>query len=118
MEILRDALEIREYFDVYWSLSALAYTLLIDQSPRLGAPLLPPVALAAEIRGFVRTSLEYGQSAFMRALVHDEVDAMLAQWPPQEVDAAQAQGSDREMWALAASVLCCLDEIEGAQHSS
>ncbi len=118
VEILRDALEIREYFDVYWSLSSLAYVWLIDQSPTDGGPLPQLVAMAAEIRGFVRESLEYGRSAFMRALVHDEVDAMLAQWPPQEVDAAQAQGSDREMWALAASVLSCLDEIEGAQHSS
>lgn len=79
--ILRNALDIREFYDVYWSLSALAYVLLLEESAVEDAPLPPTVELAGEIRGFVGNSLEYGRSAYMRALVHDEVDALLRQWP-------------------------------------
>ncbi len=69
-EILCNALEIREFDDVFWTLSALAYVLLMEQSSVVDVPLPPAVQLAAEIRGFVGMSLEYGRSAYMQALVH------------------------------------------------
>ena len=81
-----------------------------------GDPLPQPIALAAEIRGFVGESMEYGRSAYMCALVHDEVDEMLAQWPQQAVKAAEAHGRSQEIWAFAAEVLAARDvEVTSTQ---
>ncbi len=109
-DMLRKALEIREFFDIYWSLSAMPYVLLVEQAPVANGALPQPVALAAEIRGFVGESLEYGQSAFMCALVHDEVDEMLAQWPQQGVAVTQERGRRQTMWTFAATVLESMSE--------
>ena len=57
---LRNALDIREFYDVYWSLAAIPYALLIDLAPQDESQRLPPpVLLAAEMRGFVANSLEF-----------------------------------------------------------
>ncbi len=108
-EILRHALEIRELYDVYWSLSAIAYALMDTDYTTHDLPLPPPVALAAEIRGFLSQSLEFGQSAYLRALVHDEVDSRLTQWPQKAITAALDHGRQQELWTFVAAVLDCLD---------
>ena len=79
------------------------YALLVDQTPVENGLLPKPVALAAEIRGFVGENLEYGRSAYMCALVHDEVDGRLAQWSHQEREAASTRGSRQKIWAFAAT---------------
>ncbi len=63
------------------------------------------MALAAEIRGFAGENMEYGRSAYMCALVHDEVDEMLAQRPRPAVKAAESHGRSKESWTFAAGVL-------------
>lgn len=103
--ILRNALDIHEFYDVYWSLSALAYVLLSEESAAPLSPLPPAVHLAAAARGFLGASLEFGRSAYMRALVLDEVDAMLAPWPQPAVDGAKAEGGQQEVWTFAKAVL-------------
>ena len=114
--LLRHALEIREFFDVYWALSAIAYVLLVNATPENGGQLPQQVSLAAEMRGFVGESLGYGRSAYMCALVHDEVDCMLARWPQQEISDAKASGRQQEVWEFAEAVLVALTEREADKH--
>ena len=84
------------------------YVLLVDRTPS-DEPLPQPVALAAEIRGFAGENMEYGQSAYMCALVHNEVEAMLARWPQSQIGAARTCGRRQEIWTFTAQVLKVLD---------
>ena len=115
VEMLRKALAIREFMDVYWACAAMPYVLLAGRTPSDG-PLPQPVALAAQIRGFTDKNMEYGQSAFMCALVHDEVEAMLAQWPQSEIDTTKARGRSQEIWAFAMELLDVLDVTVAFPH--
>lgn len=103
-EIVDRALESREYFDILWSLPAIAWCWLQEESPADDGPIPQCIILAAEISGFMRTVFEYGQSAYMRSLVHDEVDALLAPWPQAEIAAAQARGQETDVWEIAETV--------------
>jgi tetratricopeptide (TPR) repeat protein len=103
-EILHHAIEIREYFDVLWSLPAIAYCLLQEESSVTDNSIPHQIALAAEISGFIDTNFEYGHSAYMRSLAHDEVQALLTLWPQAEIVAAQIHGKKTTVWEIAEAV--------------
>lgn len=103
-ELLQAAIESREYFDILWSLPAIAYCLLQEESSTTDNSIPQRAAFAAEISGFIGTNFEYGQSAYMRSLVHDEVDALLAPWPQAAITAAEIRGQETTVWEIAEAV--------------
>lgn len=120
-DVLDNALKIREYYDILWALPAIAYCLLRQESAANPETLLAverraeltntenaipkSVSIAAEINGFICSNFEYGQSAYMRALIHDENGAMLCAWPSAEIAIAQSKGKEKHVWDFAKEVL-------------